>query len=90
MLIVTVLLNILLFVFGLFVAFQELVQEHPDLYTFFVCVLIIATPIMNIVFVAKVEKTTSWLALYLKRKRLEEKKKIATLTDKPETEEQGE
>lgn len=67
--------------FGLIGAVCYLFAEHgpPTGRALFIALFIIVAPILNVIALFSARDGKGWLALYLKRKTLEEQRKIADL-----------
>ena len=76
--IVTTFLNIGWICFALFIVFTEK-NVREDFGTFLMFMLFITTTLWNIAAVSMTGDTKSWLGLFLKRKALEEQKKIDSI-----------
>ena len=78
---IVVLIDIIVFIFVVYIAISEFDAEYQEDSISFIIILILLA--INIFYVLKPNKSEgNWLFLYFKRKALEEKKKINDLLSK--------
>jgi len=76
-----ILLDILLIGFILFMCIKEGLPSD-DIQGFFVVLILIGLPTLNIIAILTTKNEGGWLSLFLKRKTLEEKRKIEQIENK--------
>lgn len=76
--VLAIILNISVLAFFIFIIFDPKSKINAEEIP--IMILVFSTPIVNIIALYKQSAPDSWISLFLKRKALEEKQKIATLT----------
>jgi len=80
--IIAISLNILFLVLFVWISIEEGTPIDEGIEFLFLWLLLIATPLFNLCYIFLANSKDNWFSLFLKRKALEEKKKIEELLNK--------